>query len=120
MGAVKSFLNTVLTDIVEVVSPITVLFGLIVLIYTSVTCFIGWVQKRENVKLMLDIGTSEALGFLLVGEILHTVVVHSKEDLIVLGATVVLRGAITMLLHKEISIEKEEERIKEEEKAQKK
>ena len=42
------------------------------------------------------------------GEVLRTVIVRTWDELAILGAIIVLRGALTFLLHWEIRTEKAE------------
>ena len=78
--------------------------GVIILIVTLVKSFIGWVKSNPDVKLFLGQGIALALEFKLGAEVLRTVVVREWSELI-------LRAAITFLIHWEI---KQEERKLEE------
>lgn len=85
--------------------------GVIILIVTLVKSFIGWVKSNPDVKLFLGQGIALALEFKLGAEVLRTVVVREWSELMLLGAIIVLRAAITFLIHWEI---KQEERKLEE------
>ena len=85
--------------------------GVIILIVTLVKSFIGWVKNNPDVKLFLGQGIALALEFKLGAEVLRTVVVREWSELMLLGAIIVLRAAITFLIHWEI---KQEERKLEE------
>ena len=87
--------------------------GLIVLITTSTKCFIKWLQKKSHVQLDLAHGTALALTFKMGGEVLRTVVVREWQELGILGAIIVLRAALTIMLHWEI---KSEEKVLDNEK----
>ncbi|MBR6114649.1 MAG: DUF1622 domain-containing protein [Oscillospiraceae bacterium] len=84
------------------------LFGVCILVYTSVTCFVKWIRKEQNIRLELAQGTTLALSFKMGGEVLRTVVVREWRELGILGAVIVLRTALTLLLHWEIENEKKD------------
>ena len=65
-------------------------------------------RKREHLSLELARSLALALEFLLCGEIMHTVVVRDIEELIVIGAIVLLRIVLTVLIHWEAKKEKSE------------
>ncbi|MBR1417718.1 MAG: DUF1622 domain-containing protein, partial [Synergistaceae bacterium] len=46
-----------------------------------------------------------ALEFKLGGEVLRTVIVREWSELVILGAVILLRGALTFLIHWEIKTE---------------
>lgn len=52
-----------------------------------------------------------ALEFKLGGEVLRTVIVREQAELIILGAIILLRGALTFLIHWEIKVEESHEHI---------
>ena len=79
--------------------------GVSVLIVTLIKAFLGWIKKKDDIRLYLAQGIALALEFKLGSEVLRSVLVRSLDELIVLGAVVVLRAAITFLLHWEIKTE---------------
>lgn len=87
------------------------LSGVIVLMLTAVKCMYSWLIKKERVQLKLAHGIALALEFKLGGEVLRTVIVRERSELIILGAIILLRGALTLLIHWEIK--GEESRIHE-------
>ena len=64
-------------------------------------------------QLDLAHGTALALTFKMGGEVLRTVVVREWQELGILGAIIVLRAALTIMLHWEI---KSEEKVLDNEK----
>ena len=82
--------------------------GVAVLMTTVCKSVYHYFHKDLHVKLMLAQGIALALEFKLAGEVLRTVTVREWNELIVLGTIVILRGAITLLIHWEIKSEKEE------------
>ncbi|MBR0039241.1 MAG: DUF1622 domain-containing protein [Lachnospiraceae bacterium] len=105
--------NTFLTDVVAICTFFLEMAGIIVLITTSAKCFIKWLQKKSHVQLDLAHGTALALTFKMGGEVLRTVVVREWQELGILGAIIVLRAALTIMLHWEI---KSEEKVLDNEK----
>lgn len=88
--------------------------GIIVLLFTAATSFIRYFRHDERVQLRLAEGISLALQFKLGAEVLRTVVVREFSELIVLGAIIVLRGVLTLILHWEISREEAKHQVESE------
>lgn len=82
--------------------------GLAVIAYTAVKAFFSWMKKDPRTRLNLAEGLAMALEFKLGGEILRTVVVRDMSEIMQVGAIIVLRAALTFLIHWEI---KNEERV---------
>ena len=80
--------------------------GVCVLVITLIRSFYGWCRKDTKVRLPLAEGIALALEFKMGGEVLRTVVVREWEELLILGAIVLLRAAMTFLIQWEIRIEK--------------
>ena len=76
--------------------------GVVVLLTTAVKSVYIWCCKRKRVQMELAQGIALALEFKLGGEVLRTVVVREQSELIILGAVILLRGALTFLIHWEI------------------
>ena len=80
--------------------------GTIVLIYAIVTAIIGLFKRQKHVRLKLAEGIALALEFKIGGELLRTVIVRNWEELLILGAIILLRAALTFLIQWEIKIER--------------
>ena len=76
--------------------------GVTILLYTGVRSVIHLLKQRQFVRLYLAQGIALALEFKLAGEVLRTVVVREWNELGILGAVILLRGALTFLIHWEI------------------
>ena len=85
------------------------IIGVLVLLTSVVKSVYHYFHRDRHVKTMLAQGIALALEFKLAGEVLRTVTVRELSELIVLGAIVLLRGAITILIHWEIRAERREE-----------
>ena len=95
-----------LTYIVEICTILMELFGIAVLVYTAIKCFIKWIKKdHTHLRLNLAEGIALSLEFKMGSEVLRTVVVRDWEELGILGAVILLRGLLTFLIHWEIKNE---------------
>lgn len=100
--------NTVLVDVVAICTFLLEMAGVCVLMTSSIKCFIKWIQKKNHIQLDLAHGTALALTFKMGGEVLRTVVVREWQELGILGAIIVLRAALTLMLHWEIKSEEKD------------
>lgn len=82
------------------------LVGIVVLIYAIVSAVIGLIKRREHTGLKLAEGIVRALEFKMGGELLRTVIVREWNELLILGAIILLRAALTFLIQWEIKIER--------------
>ncbi len=98
--------ENILRYVVEFSTLLLELFGICILVYTGLKSFIYWIKKNESIRLELAQGIALALEFKLGGEVLRTVVVRDWAELGILGAIIVLRAALTFLIHWEIKNEK--------------
>ena len=96
--------------VVEYAAIILELCGICVLVTSGVKAFIGWLQKKE-VSLHLAEGIALALQFKMGGEVLHTVIVREWTDIARIGAIIVLRVILTLLIHWEIKNETAENKL---------
>ena len=109
INAIVHFLeNTVLVDVVAICTFLLEMAGICVLMTSSIKCFIKWLQKKNHIQLDLAHGTALALTFKMGGEVLRTVVVREWQELGILGAIIILRAALTFMLHWEIKSEEQE------------
>ena len=79
--------------------------GVIILLTTAVKSIWGILTRDSHVRLTLAKGIALSLEFKLGGEVLRTVIVREWSELAILGAIIVLRGALTFLIHWEIKTE---------------
>ena len=80
--------------------------GIVILIYTIVTAVIGLFKRQTHVRLKLAEGIALSLEFKMGGELLRTVIVREWNELLILGAIILLRAALTFLIQWEIKIER--------------
>ncbi len=79
--------------------------GVTTLLFTTAKTVWGCIHRDPKVRLILAKGIALALEFKLGGEVLRTVIVREWSELAILGAIIILRGALTLLIHWEIRTE---------------
>ena len=102
----ESILHTGIAFLVHLLE----IMGVIVILFGAVRDFIWYFSGRE-VNIRLDLARSLALGleFKLGGEILRTVIARDLLKIATVGAIIVLRGALSFLIHWEIGHIEEDE-----------
>ena len=80
--------------------------GIVILIYAVVSAVIGLIRRQPHTRLKLAEGIALSLEFKMGGELLRTVIVREWNELLILGAIILLRAALTFLIQWEIKIER--------------
>lgn len=97
--------------------------GIIVIVSGAFKAIIDYVSKaikKEKYNFKINLGNALAVGleFKMGAEIIKTVVVRTIDELLILGAIILLRAVLAVLIHWEIKTEKtdilEDEKILEE------
>ena len=109
MDTIVTFLEDIVKYTAEIGIRLVELAGIMVLLITAVQGVIQYFRHDSSVRLKLAEGIALALEFKLGGEVLRTAIVREPQELITLGAIILLRGALTFLIHWEIK--NEESRI---------
>ena len=107
-------LENILTQITQYSILILEVVGVVIIMATAVRCMIAGIKRNHIVPLMLGKGIALALEFMLASEVLRTVTSADVKTLGLVGITVVLRAAMTVLIHWESRNEKKEEEEKKE------
>lgn len=81
--------------------------GVGVLLYAVGRALIELCRKRGGVRLHLAEGIALALEFKLCSELLNTIVAREISELCIVAIVVLLRAALTFLIHWEIKMEKQ-------------
>ena len=102
-------LDVVLETLVELAILFLEFVGVGVVIVTGIKGLINYIHKNPRTKLLMAEGLTMGLEFKLGGEILRTVIVRDMSEIFIVGGIIVLRVALTLLLHWEITNEKKEE-----------
>ena len=116
MDSIVHFLEDVVKFAAEIGITLTELAGIAILLFTVAKCIVDLIRKHDNVRLDLAEGIALALEFKLGGEVLHTVIARNADELILLGGIILLRGALTLLIHWEITQEEKRDQLKKEQK----
>ena len=96
--------------IIAMISHLLEAMGVIIILFGAARDFI-WYFTGKAVNVRLDLARSLALGleFKLGGEILRTVIARDLHEIATVGAIIVLRGALSFLIHWEIGHIEEDE-----------
>ena len=116
MEAIVHFLEDVVHFAAQIGITLTEMAGIAILLITVGKAIIGYFRKSEHLRLDLAEGIALALEFKLGGEVLRTVIVREWTELLILGAIIALRGALTLLIHWEITQEEKRDQLKKEQK----
>lgn len=115
MEAIVVFLeNTVVHNLAGFGIALAELCGIMVLLITVIQGVVRYFRHDPHIRLELAKGIALALEFKLGGEVLRTVQARDWNEIGILGAIIVLRAMLTLLLHWEIGVEEkkpEEERM---------
>lgn len=80
--------------------------GVLVLVGAVIKGVVDIIRKNEHMRLNLVEGIAVSLGFKIGGELLRTVIVRNWDEILLLGAIILLRAALTFLIQWEIRLEK--------------
>jgi uncharacterized membrane protein len=83
------------------------LIGVIMIVLTAIRGVIAWIRKNPHARLIAAEGIAIALTFKMGGEVLRTVIVREWQELLVLGAIVLLRTIMSFIIHFEIRSERQ-------------
>ena len=114
MEAIIHSLQEIMHGLIELSAMALELVGVIIILGTAARTAVIAIKHKGKIGLTLGKGISLALEYLLASEVLHTLVAKDAGSLILVAMTMVLRAAMTMLIHWETHAE--EKHIKEEEK----
>lgn len=107
-----------MNHIIEIILPpiigVLELMGIFVVAWTGLRGFWEFLMnafrhRTYPVQYGLASGMSTALAFKMAAEILKTVLAHTLEELAILGAIVLLRGSMSVLLHFELKHSKQDQ-----------
>ena len=102
-------------NILEVVVDFGILFfeyiGVGVIICTSAVSLYKFVTRKPDTRLYLARGLAMGLEFKLGSEILRTVVVRQWSEIAIVAGIIILRAALTFLIHWEIKQEEKGTKI---------
>ncbi len=79
--------------------------GVLIIVWTGIKGIIQYIKKDPQTGLNLAKGMAMGLEFKLGSEILRTVIVREISEIVLVAGIIVLRAALTFLIHWEISRE---------------
>ena len=88
--------------IVEYCIFIFEIVGVMILLWAGIKGVMNFLKKDPHTGLKLAEGMAMALQFKLGGEILRTVVISKFNDIFMVGGIILLRVALTVVIHWEI------------------
>ena len=93
--------------ILEVLIPLCELMGIFIVAVSAIAAFARYLRglftrNHENIKFELANGLALSLEFKMAAEILKTVLIRDLNELVVLGAVIVLRALLSLLIHVEM------------------
>jgi Predicted membrane protein len=100
--AVQHFLEETVSVVAKIGISLVELAGIMVLLITAAQGVWHYFKHSPHIRLELAQGIALALEFKLGGEVLRTVITRDWNELLILGAIILLRAALTVLLHWEI------------------
>lgn len=100
-------LDHLIEQAVPIIISICELMGIVVVIISALGSFITYLRglvthRSVDVKFRLANGLAISLEFKMAAEILKTVLVRQMEELLVLGAVILLRALLSLLIHFEM------------------
>lgn len=106
-------LENLISLMVPNIAHLLELIGVFIILYSAVKAFIKYGSRHfnfgdEKIKIELSQALAMALEFKLGAEILKTLVIRTIDELIILASIVVLRAALTFIIHWEIETSKKD------------
>lgn len=103
------FLGSILEDLVHYSIFLFEFIGTVVILFAGLRGFIELLIGKSSTKLRLAKGLAMGLEFKLGSEILRTVVVRDLSEIFIVGAIILIRAALILLIHWEIKREEASE-----------
>ncbi len=102
-----NILNIIIETVLPYIIAILELMGIFIVTWSGLKAFWRYIRttflkERHDLQYSFAKGLSTALEFKMAAEILKTVLVREMSELIILGAIIVLRALVTILLKFEI------------------
>ena len=112
-----NFFNLIIETTLPYIIAVLEIIGILVVTGSSIVAFYHYVQNAF-LKLELDVQTSLSKGlvvgleFVMAAEILKTILIQSLEEIYILGGIIVLRVALSLLIHFESRDHKTKKEVK--------
>lgn len=102
---ILQLLEAGLKEIVEIAILVFEFIGVTIIIVSGVRGFYNYIRRSPETKLILAKGLAMGLEFKMGSEILRTVVVREWTEIATVAGIIILRAALTFLIHWEIKQE---------------
>ncbi len=104
-------LDFIIESCLPMIISVLELMGIFVVTWSALHAFWEYIMnsffaKNYNLQYELANGLAVGLEFKMAAEILKTVLVREMSELLILGAVIILRALLSMLIHFEIKAEK--------------
>ena len=103
------FLGIILEELVHYSIFLFEFIGTVVILFAGLRGFVELLIGKSSTKLRLAKGLAMGLEFKLGSEILRTVVVRDLSEIFIVGAIILIRAALILLIHWEIKREEASE-----------
>ena len=115
MAEFIEIMEMILENVAEIAEVVFAVVGVLIILVNFFKGLYYYLKNDKRSKFVLAEGYTMGLEFLMAGEIIHTVIAKDLSSVIFVGAVVVVRVALTLLLHWEVQCEKKEEKEEREE-----
>lgn len=114
----ENFLENAIETILPYIINILEIMGIAVVAWSGISAFWGYIKdiflhKKSNFMFKFSEGLAAGLEFKMAAEILKTVLVKEMSELLVLGAIILLRAILSILIHFEMRHKKREKQQEE-------
>ena len=115
-----NFLHLIIEEVLPYIIGAIEIIGVLVIFCSAVIAFVHYIEntflkKHLDIQHGLAEGLAMGLEFEMAAEILKTILIQSLEEIYILGGIIVLRIALSLLIHFENRTHKKEEPSKEDE-----
>ena len=100
-------LEQLIAGVLPVIISVCELIGIFVVTVSAAMALASYLKglvthKSTNFKFELAQGLASGLEFKMAAEILKTVLIHDLDELVILGAVILLRALLSLLIHVEM------------------
>lgn len=106
-GNLEKMLEIILENIASIAIILFEFAGVAIIIWSGIRSMMKWLHRSSDTRIYLAKGLAMGLEFKMGSEILRTVIVREWSEIGIVAGIVILRAALTFLIHWEI---KQEER----------
>ena len=115
-----NFLHLIIEEVLPYIIGAIEIIGVLVIFCSAIIAFIHYIEntflkKHLDIQHGLAEGLAMGLEFEMAAEILKTILIQNMEEIYILGGIIVLRIALSLLIHFENRAHKKEEPSKEDE-----